>query len=184
MCKYLKSYIVKRKHGFQYYLTFIEVITMVIYNTPIVSAQQMLSSSPTSQMEVYVTQQLSFGSFSNGTLGGEITVSPDGSVFVTGSIVTFPDVAPLPAIFEVRSTPNRMVHIILPTIATLTHVQGKANMTVTNFTSDKPNNAFVTVKGSPFINPVNIGGKLKVQNSSINPPGNYRGSFSVTFVSE
>jgi len=158
-----------------------EIITA---STVEIQAQQTLSSTPPSKMEVYVTQQLSFGSFSNGTLGGEITISPDGNVFVTGSIVTFPDVAALPAIFEIRSIPNRMVHIVFPLNTTLTRSPGTETMTVRDFTSDKPNNAFVSIKGNPSINPVNVGGKLKVQNSSLNPPGNYRGNFSVTFVSE
>ncbi len=184
MNKYLKFYTAKKKNRVRFYFTF--AVGMGIVDIPFTEIQAQVASfsSPSSQMEVYVTQQLSFGSFSNGTLGGEITISPQGILSVNGSIIIFPDVTPTPAIFEVKSTPNRIVHIILPTHATLTHSKGKANMTVTDFTSDKANNAFVTVRGNPFINPVNVGGKLKVQSSSINPPGKYTGTFSVIFAYE
>jgi acyl dehydratase len=73
---------------------------------------------------------------------------------------------------------------MLPTDATLTHTEGKGKMTVINFTSDKPGNSFITTTGNPFINPVYIGATLKVQSSTVNPPGNYRGTFTVTFVRE
>lgn len=82
-------------------------------------------SSPPSQMKVQVTQPLSFGSFSPGFSGGDIIVSPYGNRTVTGTIVAFPDITSLPARFEVRLIPNRIVHIMLPTDATLTHTEGK-----------------------------------------------------------
>lgn len=63
--------------------------------------------------------------FFPGFSGGDIIVSPYGNRTVTGTIVAFPDITSLPARFEVRLIPNRIVHIMLPTDATLTHTEGK-----------------------------------------------------------
>jgi hypothetical protein len=184
MKKRSKSYyssIEKKKYRFLYLFLFFHTIVVPNLFSQI---QEAAYSSPPNQMEVRVTQPLSFGSFSPGFSGGDIIVSPYGNRTVTGTIVAFPDMTPLPARFEVRLIPNRIVHIVLPTDATLTHTEGKGKMTVTNFTTDKPGNSFITTPGNPFINPVHIGATLKVQNSTVNPPGNYRGTFTVTFVQE
>ena len=184
MKKRSKSYyssIEKKKYRFLYLFLFFHTIAVPNLFSQI---QEAAYSSPPNQMEVRVTQPLSFGSFSPGFSGGDIIVSPYGNRTVTGTIVAFPDMTPLPARFEVRLIPNRIVHIVLPTDATLTHTEGKGKMTVTNFTTDKPGNTFITTSGNPFINPVHIGATLKVQNSTVNPPGNYRGTFTVTFVQE
>ncbi len=175
------SSIEKKKYRFLYLFLFFHTLAVPNLFSQI---QEAAYSSPPNQMEVRVTQPLSFGSFSPGFSGGDIIVSPYGNRTVTGTIVAFPDMTPLPARFEVRLIPNRIVHIVLPTDATLTHTEGKGKMTVTNFTTDKPGNTFITTSGNPFINPVHIGATLKVQNSTVNPPGNYRGTFTVTFVQE
>jgi hypothetical protein len=172
----------KKKYKLRYLFLFLYTIAIPNLFSQIQEAAY-YSSSP-NQMEVRVTQPLSFGSFSPGFSGGDIIVSPYGNRTVTGTIVAFPDMTPLPARFEVRLIPNRIVHIVLPTDATLTHTEGKGKMTVTNFTTDKAGNTFITTQGSPFINPVYIGATLKVQSLTVNPPGNYRGTFTVTFVQE
>ena len=50
------------------------------------------------------------------------------------------------------------------------------------------NVAAITSTGSPFVLPsdswmdVKVGGTLTVGNSSVNPPGEYSGTFTVTFI--
>jgi len=180
-CESYYPFIGKKKHKFRHLFLFLYTIAIPNLFSQIPEAAY---SSPPSQMKVQVTQPLSFGSFFPGFSGGDIIVSPYGNRTVTGTIVAFPDITSLPARFEVRLIPNRIVHIMLPTDATLTHTEGKGKMTVINFTSDKPGNSFITTTGNPFINPVYIGATLKVQSSTVNPPGNYRGTFTVTFVRE
>jgi hypothetical protein len=172
----------KKKYTFRYLFLFLYTIAIPNLFSQIQEAAYY--SSPPNQMEVRVTQPLSFGSFSPGFSGGDIIVSPYGNRTVTGPIVAFPDITPLPARFEIRLIPNRIVHIVLPTDAILTHTEGKGKMTVTNFTSDKSGNSFITTPGNPFINPVHIGATLKVQSPTLNPPGNYKGTFTIIFVHE
>lgn len=145
---------------------------------------QLHAQGPPSRLEVYLLQDLSFGSFFTGSSGGTVVITPEDNRIVSGSVITLPLSPGTPAIFEVRLVPNRMVHISFPSSVTLRRVGGSQDMTVTGFTSDKPGNFFVTQSGSPFLNPVRVGATLNVGNAGNNPPGNYTGSFPVTFVEE
>lgn len=144
---------------------------------------QVLLSSPSS-LEVYLVQDLSFGSFFTGSSGGAVVITPEGNRTVSGTVIALPLSPGTPAIFEVSLVPNRMVHISFPSSVTLRRTGGSEGMTVTGFTSDKPGNSFVTKGGHPFINPVRVGATLNVGNADNHPAGNYTGSFTVTFIEE
>ncbi|MFA7489520.1 MAG: DUF4402 domain-containing protein [Mariniphaga sp.] len=139
---------------------------------------------PPNRLQVYATQELSFGSFSTGSSGGTVIISPTGNRSVTGTVIEFMLSVGNSAIFEVRLIQGRMVHILLPTQATLTRVGSGEIMTITDFTTDKPGNGFVTTAAHPFFNTVTVGATLHVGNISSNPPGNYSGTFPVTFIQE
>ncbi|MGC9354126.1 MAG: DUF4402 domain-containing protein [Mariniphaga sp.] len=139
---------------------------------------------PPSQLQVYANQELAFGSFFTGTSGGTVTISPTGTRSVTGTVVGLALSSGSAAIFDLRLIPGRIVHIVFPVSAQLTRIGGGETMTITNFISDKPGNSFVTTASHPFINPVQIGATLNVQNSTVNPPGDYTGTFTVTFIQE
>ena len=139
---------------------------------------------PPSQLQVYATQELAFGSFFTGSSGGTVTISPEGSRSVTGTVTGLALDNGSAAVFDLRLVPGRVVHIVLPTSAQLTHSSGGETMTITNFSTDKPGNQFVTAASHPFINPVQIGATLNVQHSAANPPGDYTGSFNITFIQE
>jgi hypothetical protein len=140
-------------------------------------------SSP-NRLQVYVVQDLNFGSFFTGSSGGAVVITPEGNRTVSGTVIALPDPPVTPAIFEVRLIPNRMVHISFPSSVTFRRVGGRETMTVTGFTSDKPGNSFVTAGGHPFINPVRVGATLNAGNKADHPAGNYTGSFTVTFIEE
>jgi hypothetical protein len=140
--------------------------------------------SPPSSLEVYLVQDLCFGSFFTGSSGGAVVITPEGNRIVSGSVIALPSSLGTPAIFEVRLVPNRMVHLSFPSSVTLRRIGGSECMTVTGFTSDKPGNSFVTKRGHPFINPVRVGATLNVGNADNHPAGNYTGSFTVTFIEE
>lgn len=139
---------------------------------------------PPSQLQVYANQELAFGSFFTGSSGGTVTISPSGSRSVTGTVVDLALIPGSAAVFDLRLTQGRMVHITFPPSAQLTRIGGGETMEITNFTSDKPGNSFVTTASHPFINPVQVGATLNVQSSSANPPGDYTGTFTVTFMQE
>lgn len=139
---------------------------------------------PPLQLQVFTLQGIGFGSFFTGGTGGTIQISPSGGRTTTGSVVGLPAEPGMQAIFNVRLIPGRLVHINLSSSAILYRSGGSESLTVTNFISDKPGNTFVTTGGQPFINPVQIGATLNVGNISVNPAGEYSGSFSVTFIQE
>jgi hypothetical protein len=137
---------------------------------------------PPNQLQVFAVQQLSFGSFYTGTSGGTIVISPGGMRSATGTVVLAGGVF-YQAIFDVRLIPGRLVHIQLGPPAQLNRVGGGGFMTMEIGPSDK-GASFVTTGGHPFINPVHVGGTLNVGSITANPPGDYEGSFSVTFMQE
>lgn len=137
---------------------------------------------PPNQLQVFAVQQLSFGSFYTGTSGGTIVISPGGMRSATGTVVLAGGVFHQ-AIFDVRLVPGRLVHIQLGPPAQLNRVGGGGFMTMETGPSDK-GASFVTTGGHPFINPVHVGGTLNVGSITANPPGDYEGSFSVTFMQE
>ncbi len=139
---------------------------------------------PPSQLQVYANQELAFGSFFTGSSGGTVTISPTGSRSVTGTVVDLALIPGSAAVFDLRLVPGRVVHIAFPPSAQLIRNGGGETMTITNFTCDKTGNSFVTTASHPFINPVQVGATLNVQNSSANPPGDYTGTFTVTFMQE
>ncbi len=135
------------------------------------------------QLRVDVVQDLSFGSFYVGASGGTITITPEGTRTTTGTIVPLSTSTEAPAIFEVRSITliARWVHIVLPASAYLTRSGGSERIVVNNFKSDKPSGFW----SSLFLTQtVKVGATLTVQGLSTNPPGNYTGTFSVTFAYE
>lgn len=139
---------------------------------------------PPNRLQVYATQELAFGSFFTGASGGTVNITPEGNRTVTGTVTALASSPGSPAVFDVRLTQGRMVHILFPESASLTRIGGGESMTVTGFVSDKPGNNFVTTAAHPFVNAIKVGATLHVGNIAENLPGDYAGSFTVTFVRE
>lgn len=137
---------------------------------------------PPNQLQVYGIQQLSFGSFTTGTSGGTVIISPEGFRSSTGSVILMGGNFNQ-AIFEVKLIPGRLVQIVLGPQTQLTRVGGGGSMSMEVGPTDR-GNSFVTTGGHPFINRVNVGGTLTVGSTATNPAGNYEGQFSVTFIQE
>ncbi len=139
---------------------------------------------PPNRLQVYSAQELSFGSFYTGSSGGSVTISPQGVRDVSGTVIGLSSFSFSPAVFDVRLIQGRIVHISFPVSASLNRVGGGESMTITNFTSDKQNDSFVTTASHPFVNAVRVGATLMVGAENQNPAGDYVGSFSVTFIQE
>ncbi len=133
-------------------------------------------------ISVSAIQTINFGAFYlTGNSGGTITVSFDGSRSSSGSIVLLsnPPVA-TPAIYEITLIPGRTTGIIYNPKSVLTnHDGGKLLLDVGP--PDKGDNGSRFTAGSDdnFIIHLNIGGTLHIPGNA--PPGNYSGSFDITF---
>lgn len=137
---------------------------------------------PPNQMEVYGVQQLNFGSFTTGTSGGTVVISPEGFRSSTSTVILMGGNFNQ-AIFEIKLIPGRLVQIILGPQVPLNRIGGGGSMNMQVGPSDK-GGSFVTSGGHPFFNPVKVGGTLYVGSTAANPAGAYEGQFSVTFIQE
>jgi hypothetical protein len=153
------------------------LITLFVYG-----ADAQTPFPPTKDIQVYNAQGISFGSFHTGATGGTVVISPSGIRASTGSVVLAGGM-PQASMFIVELLPGRLVSIMLGPSVTLYRVGGGGTMTMSIGPTDK-GTSFVTSSGHPFRNPVMIGGTLFVGNIASNPPGNYQGTFTVTFIQE
>jgi hypothetical protein len=140
---------------------------------------------PPRPVKVYVspTQGLIFGAFSQLGSTGSVIISPSGSRSSTGSVLLLNlGYSFSPAIFEVDAEPGTIVTIVNGPDVTLTGTGGGSmNLHIgTAF----PASPFVAAAVSPARTQIRIGGTLTVGSLLANPPGNYSGTFSVTFIQQ
>lgn len=157
-------------------------IFLIFTATGFVCKAQNTPFPPPRQIQVFSTQALNFGEFYTGSSGGSIVISPDGIRSATGTVILMGGNYSQ-SVFVVELIPGRMVQIVLGPTVQLTRVGGGGSMEITIGPADK-GSSFVTTGGHPFRNPVNVGATLLVGDNSANPPGEYQGSFSVTFIQE
>lgn len=130
-------------------------------------------------------QGILFGTFAHGESGGTVTVTHEGARTATGSVILISQGSfASPAVFLVEGIKGTLITISPIMDATLNGGNPAGHLTLK---FDIPNIA--ASSGNPFILPydspaqmeVRIGGTLIVGNSGANPPGNYSGTFYVTF---
>jgi len=139
--------------------------------------------NPPRPVEIYVNpaQGLNFGAFYQGGSGGSVIIYPNGSRATTGSVIqTSQGFSFSPAIFEVDAEPGTLVTILNGPDVTLTGSNG-GTIQLTIGQSDPPS-PFITTATSPSRTLIRIGGILTLGNPLASPPGNYNGTFSVTFI--
>jgi hypothetical protein len=130
------------------------------------------------ELQVYVIQGLSFGTFSAGSQGGTVAISPDGNRTVSGTIIPLAGSTGSCAILEIEAPPNRLIHIEFPKSVQFKGSKKGKGITISNFKSDKPNNSFITtVNNPPYRNIVRVGATLTVQNPAENISDDYVGEF-------
>ncbi len=134
-------------------------------------------------ISVFPVQDLSFGAFFQGSAGGTVSMSSDGSRGVTGDLV-LANLGYLyfPAIFEVEAPSGSVLSILNGPDVVLTGSNG-GSMTLHLGTSDH-GGSFTTSVSPPQRTAVSFGGTLTVGDKLSNPSGNYSGTFSVTFIQE
>lgn len=134
-------------------------------------------------VSVSLSQNLNFGAFYHGNVGGTVIIYNDGSRSSSGDIVlltmgyTFST-----GLYDVVANPGTLVSILNGPNAILTGSNG-GSMILQIGESD-PGSPFIITTTPPAATQVRIGGILNVGNPITNPPGNYGGTFDVTFVQE
>ncbi|MBC7743678.1 MAG: DUF4402 domain-containing protein [Flavobacterium sp.] len=156
-------------------------LLFVFCNQQITKAQQ----KPPRPISVTVNpvQGLIFGAFYQGVSGGTITIFSNGTRSVSGDIIQANmGFSFSPAIFEVEALPGTLISILNGSDVSLSGSNG-GSMTL-RLGNSNLGNSFISNALSPTTTQVTIGGILTIGNPLANPPGNYSGSFSVTFIQE
>lgn len=139
--------------------------------------------NPPRPVVIYVNpaQGLQFGAFYQGATGGTVIVYPNGSRSTTGSVIqTNQGISFSPAIFEVDAEPGTLVTVVNGPDVTL---NGSNGGTISlKIGSSDPGSPFIATQASPGRTQIRIGGTLTLTSPLANPPGNYSGTFSVTFI--
>lgn len=145
----------------------------------------MAQEPPPRPIAVYVNpaQGLIFGAFFTGNSGGTVTIYPDGSRTVSGSVIQANLGFPFsPAIFEVEANQGTLVSILNGPNVTLNGSNG-GSLTL-QLGASSTTSPFIVNTTPPARMQVRIGGTLIVGNPSANPVGSYSGTFNVTFIQE
>ena len=135
------------------------------------------------QVEVNTAQFLNFGTFTVGNGIGTVTINSDGNRTNTGdSFLLNMGTTPSAALFDVTANPGTIIQIQPQSSINLTGSNGGS--IALNIDSYSTGQTFITTASPPFTNPVYIGGTLTIGNSSANPPGQYSGTFTLTFIQQ
>lgn len=159
-------------------------ITALIFAFFCIVSNAVAQEPPPRPISVNVTAQgLSFGAFTQGAIGGTVTVHPDGTRSSTGDVVLLSlGYTYSPALIEITGNPGTIVSILSGPGVNLPGSNGGSMLL--QIGSTDPPSPFVITTVPPASTPLYIGGTLTVGNPASNPPGNYSGTFSITFVQE
>ena len=126
------------------------------------------------------TSQLNFGKFSPGHQGGEIILTPRGSISVLGTVYAGGGLHN-PACFFITGSEDAAFSVSLPDgPVIITHESGARTMEVMDWKSIPAAGAGTGMLQNGF-QEVFVGATLKVGTLIDNPVGRYRGSFNITF---
>jgi len=136
------------------------------------------------QVQVNTAQFLNFGAFTVGTGIGTVTVNSDGNRTNTGDTYLLNmGATPSAALFDVTANPGTIIQIQPETSITLNGSNG-GSITL-NIDSYSTGQTFITTANPLFdTNPVYVGGTLNLGSSTANPPGQYNGFFTLTFIQQ
>lgn len=139
---------------------------------------------PPRPVVVTVTAQtLSFGAFTHGTVGGTVSISSGGIRSSSGDVILLSlGYSYSTTLYEVVANPGTIVSILNGPDVILPGSNG-GSITLTIGTSD-PVSPFVTTTLPPLPTYLNIGGTITIGNSAANPPGDYSGTYDITFVQQ
>lgn len=129
------------------------------------------------------SQQLSFGAFTMGSSGGSVTINPDGTRASTGDVILLSlGYTYSAALIEITGNAGTVVSVLNGPDVTLPG-SGGGSMVLT-LGASSPASPFVIPSDPPVPLLLYIGGSLGVGPPASNPPGNYSGTFNITFIQE
>ncbi len=138
---------------------------------------------PPRPVVVTVTQNLVFGAFSQGAVGGTAAISPAGIRSKTGDVVLlglgFPFSA---AVYRIVGNRGTVISLLNGPDAVLPG-SGGGSM-ILHIGNSNPVSPFVLITIPPAFTQLFIGGTLTVGSPAANPPGSYSGTFNITFIQE
>ena len=149
-------------------------------NPPQASVTGHVSAEVIAAFTAVETSQMNFGRFSPGPYGGQIILTPQGTVSVMGSVVKGSGIHNA-ASFYVSGDSYTAFSIALPkSAATLTNTSDAKTMIVSNWVSvPSPGPATGTLQDG--FQTVYLGATLEVGTLNDNPVGIYTGSYTITF---
>ncbi len=158
------------------------VVMFTIILICFVQALQAQEPPPRPITVTWTSQNLSFGAFYQGAVGGSVIINSAGSRSSTGDVVLL-SMGYLfsAAVFNVVANPGTLISLLKPT-TTLT--DGSGHTLTLQIDETSPVSPFVTTVPVTSFTPVNVGGILYIGSPAVNPPGNYAGTFDLTFVQE
>lgn len=133
--------------------------------------------------QMFVIQNMAFGAFYPTSGTATINISPTGVRTISGgaiSVGAFNYCQTIVSFTARKGKANTLVHITYD--ATTYLYSGTHSMKVNIGPSDKPNDTYTTLPNQT-VN-IKIGGTLTINNITLNPPGNYSGSFLITIIQE
>ncbi len=132
---------------------------------------------------VSLSQNLNFGAFYHGNVGGSVIIYNDGSRSSTGDIVLLTmGYSFSTGLYDVVANPGTLISILNGPDAILTGSNGGSM--ILQIGDSNLSNPFIITTIPPAATQLRIGGTLIVGNPIVNPPGNYGGTFDITFVQE
>lgn len=138
-----------------------------------------------SPLSVYAdpSQPLAFGAFYQIGTGGTVIVSASGSRTATGNVFLGNlGYIYTPALYQITAPAGSTIAILNGTDVILSGSNG-GSITLHIGNSDV-GSPFSTTAVPPATTRVHIGGTLTIGSASSNPPGNYSGTFTVTFIQQ
>lgn len=147
----------------------------------IVSAQE---EPPVPLVITPTAQGLGFGAFTYAVTSGTVTITPASGRSSTGDLILLNlGYSFSAALYEVVGNNGAVVSILNGADATLNRSGGGGTMTL-HIGDSNPTSPFVLTVPYPTPTMLYIGGTLTVGSSATNPPGDYSGTFDITYVQE
>ncbi len=134
-------------------------------------------------LQVTVRQELSFGAFAQGAMGGSISISQEGVRTASGSVIPLNFGANyLPLILEIEGPRGSIVSMLAQEVTLLSGSNG--GTVRLKLRGSNPAMPFVITEEAPAKSILKIAAELIIGNATDSPPGNYSGSLNISFVRE
>jgi hypothetical protein len=181
----IKSYILKMK---KQYLSFPGLLLLLLFAGNPLQAQSPQQASVTGHVFAEVitsftaveTSQMNFGRFSPGPYGGQIILTPQGTISVMGSVVKASGIHNAASFYVTGDTYSSFSINLPKSPSTLTNTSSAKTMLVSNWLSvPSPGPGAGTLQDG-FLS-VYVGATLEVGTMTDNPVGIYTGSYTITF---